>query len=629
MNKNLTGKSPLKSRYRPKSLSPIITPSHEYSFSSRSDMNAYVMPKIKNYELITTEATSPRNQVENKFSLIQQISQLERQHRADKVRIELLEKQVKDLEQQIENHKKLNKNFLEEKGATNGDVHALYHDLFITDLKQQMTEMNGEMETYKKQIDAAKKEAEIVKKENSQLCATLKRYRRMLSEAIQKPENSEIPDSSSVMSMMPTEKSSHKSILDQRHLNVTLDASKVTLNGLKNNLVSLGKLDRLSHAMAQLSKCEDLMQICKGLIRSTKSLIKCEKATIFIANSKAKDEYTKSFGQSSDFIGRARVGNNWILVHTHPNANQEDPIFKKLEELKFSIRNQDSLAAPVRVGKDLFLVIQCQDKHTTKNTKKIFSPVDEILVKSLAILVSLQIDRIIAKSQENLEQKHARQTAGLAAKISSSLTHKDIANRVRSVFPSYFDFECAGIVFVDNYLKELFTMCHDPNNDEYYGDQVLRFPYNMGITGEVIERGDISVIENPKMNFSYNPELDNVGGAQEAKNILMGCIKNWNGKIIAVIQLINKKGGFITDKDTKRLESLMEMIAASVTSAIISIEQFDLTIKAKKIIEAILHAVQDSDLVRTDGETAIMFNQIMSLKNQFSEWAKSKKPNKK
>lgn len=293
--------------------------------------------------------------------------------------------------------------------------------------------------------------------------------------------------------------------------------------------------------------------------------------------------------------------------------------------MKFPIRHQDSLAVPIKIEKELFLVVQCQDKFVNKKMKKIFSPVDELLIKTLSTLVSLKISSILSKSQEIIELKHATQIADLASKISSCLTHKDIANRVRSVFPPYFDFESGGIVFIDNISQEFFTLIHDPNSEEFYGDQVIRFPWGMGITGYVVEKGSVSIIENPKANLAYNPEVDNVGGAHEAKNIMMGCVRNFNNKIIAVVQLVNKKEGNVSDKDSKRLESLLEMIGACVTSASISVEQFDLTIKAKKIIELIVQGLQDSDLMRTDGETALMFNQIMNLKTQFSEWAKNKR----
>lgn len=306
MIKNYTTRSPTKARYRPKSLSPM-TAHQDVSFSGKSEMTAYVLPKLRTQELYS-ESGSPKPVIEQKYSLIQQISQLERQHRADKIRIDLLEKQISELEAQIENYKKLNKNLLEEKGPAVGGVHALYHDLFITDLKQQMSELNGEVGVYKNIAQVSKMEIDTVRKENLKLNATLRRYRKLLSESIQKSEITEQADSSSVVSMLASDKDSHRHV-GSRNLNTTLDPSKTTLNGLKNNLVSLSKLDRLSQAMNQITKCEDLMSICKVFAKSAKALTKSEKITIFVISQKAKNDYVKSFGHSADFIGRVRLGN--------------------------------------------------------------------------------------------------------------------------------------------------------------------------------------------------------------------------------------------------------------------------------------------------------------------------------
>ena len=140
-----------------------------------------------------------------------------------------------------------------------------------------------------------------------------------------------------------------------------------------------------------------------------------------------------------------------------------------------------------------------------------YNPTDELMLKVIANAVTMKMDSIFALEQEKNEIKHSGQIAFIASKIVSSLTHKEIANRVRKFLPSYFDFENAGIVFLDNKTNQFFVMIHDPTSDDYFGDGVLRFPFGIGLTGQAIGRDGVSVFHNPKTLQYYNPEVDNVG----------------------------------------------------------------------------------------------------------------------
>ena len=63
-----------------------------------------------------------------------------------------------------------------------GDIHSLYQDLFLTDIKKQVESAQNELKTCKKEQSQAQRECNDLKKENAQLNATLKRYRKQLQE---------------------------------------------------------------------------------------------------------------------------------------------------------------------------------------------------------------------------------------------------------------------------------------------------------------------------------------------------------------------------------------------------------------------------------------------------------------
>ena len=63
-----------------------------------------------------------------------------------------------------------------------GDIHSLYQDLFLTDIKREVENAQNELKSCKQEQNNAQREFTALKKENAQLGATLKRYRRQLQE---------------------------------------------------------------------------------------------------------------------------------------------------------------------------------------------------------------------------------------------------------------------------------------------------------------------------------------------------------------------------------------------------------------------------------------------------------------
>jgi FtsZ-binding cell division protein ZapB len=624
-----------KNKYRPRSLSPMIgltnkTPISEVPMTSDMLSNAYIMPKFTNIDLSIpqTSVNESKASDDTKSSVIHRINILERLHKADLLRIEQLERYIKDLLGQLSTMKEMNKKLLEDKGFGGGEVHALYQDLFITDMKQQMNDLNNDVSKFRAQKEQIKKEFESVKKENGQLLATVKRYRSMLSNALKRPLPTfeSAGEGSSVFSgfMSESDRNTSKG-LESSKKKLSNDSGLQTPKRLRTNTLSSNKIEKLNLVLIQLTNCTNFNQLCKIITRAAKALTKSQRVSVFVISSRAREYYTSSFPGSADFIGKVRLGNLWIIMHTHKDAFQEEPLFKKLDELKFPIRHTDLLVIPITYDREITLAIQCQDKLSDDSKVKVFTPVDELLLKVISNSVSIKIQSIFATEQEKMELKHSSQIANVASRIVSSLTHKEIANRVRKVLPGYFDFDNAGIVFIDNKTNNFFVMIHDPSSDDYFGEGVLKFPFGIGLTGQAISREGVSIFHNPKTMSFYNPEIDNVGWLQETKCIMMGCLKDRNGNLVGVIQFTNKKYGEVTPKDIKRLESLLEMLGSCIAATNLSVEHFSLTIKFKEVMEKVMKLVSESDRNSTDGEFNAIFNMISNLKASSLELGKNRK----
>ena len=63
-----------------------------------------------------------------------------------------------------------------------GDIHSMYQDLFLSDMKKEVEDAQSEFQQSKQETNSAQREISILKKEQSQLQATLKRYRNTVQE---------------------------------------------------------------------------------------------------------------------------------------------------------------------------------------------------------------------------------------------------------------------------------------------------------------------------------------------------------------------------------------------------------------------------------------------------------------
>jgi paraquat-inducible protein B len=63
-----------------------------------------------------------------------------------------------------------------------GEIHSMYQDLFLTDMKKEVEDAQSELKQWKVETNTANREITILKKEQAQLEATLKRYRKMVQE---------------------------------------------------------------------------------------------------------------------------------------------------------------------------------------------------------------------------------------------------------------------------------------------------------------------------------------------------------------------------------------------------------------------------------------------------------------
>jgi K+-sensing histidine kinase KdpD len=97
----------------------------------------------------------------------------------------------------------------------------------------------------------------------------------------------------------------------------------------------------------------------------------------------------------------------------------------------------------------------------------------------------------------------------------------------------------------------------------------IRLPMGKGIAGYVAVSGETINIPDAYADRRFNPEVDRRSGYR-TKTILCMPMKNKDGKVIGVFQLLNKPGGSFTEEDQEFIDALSVHAAIAVENALLA-----------------------------------------------------------
>jgi len=94
----------------------------------------------------------------------------------------------------------------------------------------------------------------------------------------------------------------------------------------------------------------------------------------------------------------------------------------------------------------------------------------------------------------------------------------------------------------------------------------IRLPIGVGIAGNVAKTGDVVNIPDAYSDPRFNPKIDQTTGYRTRSTLCMP-MKNRDGKIIGVFQLLNKSRGHFTKDDEKFIEAFSTHAAIAIENA--------------------------------------------------------------
>lgn len=197
-----------------------------------------------------------------------------------------------------------------------------------------------------------------------------------------------------------------------------------------------------------------------------------------------------------------------------------------------------------------------KEEKTTEAEKELM--VDQVISESKKLTVLLEISR----------------------SINSKTSLDEVLDSIVKLAGSALEAERATLFIVDRQENILWS-----KSGTGIKQQEIKVPLGKGIAGEVAVKGISQIIDDPYSHPGFNKEFDIKTGFK-TRNILCVPMKNIQGEITGVFQILNKINGSFLKSDE-------EFLAAMASSTGIAIENVLLHVRLKKQLEDVKRSYEE------------------------------------
>jgi adenylate cyclase len=184
--------------------------------------------------------------------------------------------------------------------------------------------------------------------------------------------------------------------------------------------------------------------------------------------------------------------------------------------------------------------------------------------------------------------RDSRATYAILLEVMNSLTaERDLDKLLHKIMHKtleVMDAERSTLFLLDESKQELWSKVA-----EGVGMKEIRVPLGAGIAGHVAKTGETVNIVDAYQDPRFNPEVDRKTGYR-TRTILCMPMKSPEGRIMGVLQVLNKRTGVFTREDEELLDALESQAAVAVQNALL-IEDIRKRARTSEILLNVMHAV--------------------------------------
>lgn len=499
----------------------------------------------------------------------------------------------KKLKEELDSMRKINKKLLESEKLTNEEYKTFYQTILVDHLQKKVENLDEEANFYRLESQKNSMELDLMKRDKKYIKALAMKYK---NQTINKHSRDVSPDKKS--------RSTH--------------ISKERTQG--NNKQK--KISNLTNFIAQLQKKNDFLEILSSIAEFLKCIFKAEKVSMILVSEEMKDLYAKHV---KNFFRH-----NWnemrVILAEGPHLSPIELTSLHIEQIKAGLTTGKEVYSTIIFNNEPSIYICLHRKIPVKNEFNLYTPADYSYLCLVSTCAGLALNFIKSKQRAHIESEHVLELSTLVSNLIYNKNHKELSKNIYIFIPKYLEFEYAGVVFFDYTHDELFIMIPTESFVEKFSDTSIKFPKNLGITGDVFKKNTVIKIDNIKSHRLFNTEIDNSCRCSNMQNAIFASLLGLHGEVVGVLQLFNKKGGkHIHEKDIEKVRSLQKIIGVCISSTNCIAEASSLTIMLKQGVQKAIGSIEDIDRSKNNRELIEIKNVLNTMKANMHEWNNQKK----
>jgi adenylate cyclase len=352
------------------------------------------------------------------------------------------------------------------------------------------------------------------------------------------------------------------------------------LDALRRSNTRLSALLDLSRALASELDLDRLLNL---IMSRTTEVLDADRSTLFLVDYAADQLWSRvaqGAGLSEIRIPRGAGIAGFVATSGEtvniPDA-YADPRFNQDVDRRTGYHTNTILCMPVKdqtghtVG-----VLQVLNKRTGA-----FGPDDEALLHAVGNQAALALANASLLESRRKETEKSALLLDVMRSLSTELELDQLLGRIMATTTEVMHADRSSLFLVDHKTNELwFKVAQGLELRE------IRLPVGMGIAGHVAATGETVNIPDAYADSRFNQAMDRQTGYR-TKTILCMPMRDADGTIVGVLQVLNKQGGLFTTED----EELLRAVGSQAVIALQNANLFDEVVRTKNYIESILHSM--------------------------------------
>lgn len=355
----------------------------------------------------------------------------------------------------------------------------------------------------------------------------------------------------------------------------------------------LGKMNALLDVSNRLADSLSLDVLFRRLVEITAAAVNADRGTVFLNDEDTGELFSRvAMGDDGDsqeirfpnqlgIAGSVFTAGEAIIIHDAYADERFNPEVDK----KTGYTTRNIITAPIRTKQhDMVGVLQLLNKQEGDFSESDLSLLEALASQASAALQNAQLFEQVERARE--DETYLQE---LTQAISTELHLVPLLQKIMDTTTKILQADRSTLFLNDEKTDELWSQVAQGM------DQLeIRFPNHLGIAGEVFTSGDTVNIPDAYQDKRFNPAVDKKTG-YKTDTILCCPVKNKEGTVIGVTQVLNRKGGPFTKLDERRLKSFSAQAAIAIENA----KLFEDVLNMKNYSESMLHSMSNGVLTLT------------------------------